>query len=54
MDAFTKISSEEGARALFKGGIARVVRSSPQFGVTLVAYETLQTTFPVSGSLFDF
>lgn len=48
LDAFTKILAEEGPRALFKGGIARVVRSSPQFGVTLVAYETLQTTFPVS------
>jgi len=48
MDAFTKITTEEGARALFKGGIARVVRSSPQFGVTLVAYETLQTSFPYS------
>lgn len=55
MDAFTKISTEEGARALFKGGIARVVRSSPQFGVTLVAYETLQTSFPVCrlSLLFD-
>lgn len=48
LDAFTKILAEEGPRALFKGGIARVVRSSPQFGVTLVAYETLQTTFPYS------
>lgn len=48
VDAFTKILAEEGASALFKGGIARVLRSSPQFGVTLVAYETLQTSFPVS------
>jgi len=47
VDAFTKILAEEGARALFKGGIARVLRSSPQFGVTLVAYETLQSSFPV-------
>ncbi|CAD6587414.1 MAG: mitochondrial aspartate-glutamate transporter agc1 [Cyphobasidiales sp. Tagirdzhanova-0007] len=48
VDAFTKILAEEGPSALFKGGIARVIRSSPQFGVTLVAYETLQTTFPYS------
>lgn len=32
---------EEGMRALFKGGPARVLRSSPQFGFTLVAYEYL-------------
>lgn len=32
---------EEGFRALFKGGPARVLRSSPQFGFTLVAYEYL-------------
>jgi solute carrier family 25 aspartate/glutamate transporter 12/13 len=50
VDAFTKIVAEEGARALFKGGIARVLRSSPQFGVTLVAYETLQAKFPVSST----
>jgi hypothetical protein len=27
---------EEGFRALFKGGPARVIRSSPQFGFTLL------------------
>jgi solute carrier family 25 aspartate/glutamate transporter 12/13 len=32
---------EEGFKALFKGGPARVVRSSPQFGFTLLAYEYL-------------
>lgn len=32
---------EEGYKALFKGGPARVIRSSPQFGFTLVAYEYL-------------
>lgn len=41
---------EEGAGALFKGGGARVLRSSPQFGVTLVAYESLQTLIPVGVS----
>lgn len=29
-DCFTKILTEEGPRALFKGGLARVLRSSPQ------------------------
>lgn len=33
---------EEGFRALFKGGPARVLRSSPQFGFTLLAYEQLK------------
>ncbi|EGO05052.1 hypothetical protein SERLA73DRAFT_118690 [Serpula lacrymans var. lacrymans S7.3] len=40
-DAFIKIYREEGFQALFKGGPARVVRSSPQFGFTLLAYEYL-------------
>ncbi|KAF8640718.1 hypothetical protein AX17_000370 [Amanita inopinata Kibby_2008] len=35
-DAFVKIYREEGFRALFKGGLARVIRSSPQFGFTLL------------------
>lgn len=33
---------EEGFRALFKGGPARVIRSSPQFGFTLLGYEVLK------------
>lgn len=45
-DAFVKIYREEGPRALFKGGPARVLRSSPQFGFTLVAYEYLQKFMP--------
>ncbi|KAI5475205.1 mitochondrial carrier protein [Pseudohyphozyma bogoriensis] len=45
-DAFKKILAEEGPRALFKGGPARILRSSPQFGVTLVAYENLKLLFP--------
>ncbi|KAI0033996.1 mitochondrial inner membrane protein [Vararia minispora EC-137] len=40
-DAFSKIYREEGFKALFKGGPARILRSSPQFGFTLVAYEYL-------------
>ena len=31
-----------GIQLIFKGAGARVFRSSPQFGVTLVAYELLQ------------
>ncbi|GAA5890335.1 hypothetical protein JCM8208_002783 [Rhodotorula glutinis] len=46
VDAFRKIRAEEGFSALYKGGPARVLRSSPQFGVTLVAYENLKKHFP--------
>ena len=42
---------EEGFRAFYKGGPARVMRSSPQFGFTLAAYEVLQTLFPAQGSI---
>ncbi|PPQ66366.1 hypothetical protein CVT26_011085 [Gymnopilus dilepis] len=45
-DAFVKIYREEGFKALFKGGPARVIRSSPQFGFTLLAYETLKNVYP--------
>ncbi|KAI9598333.1 mitochondrial carrier domain-containing protein [Syncephalis fuscata] len=46
MDAARKISREEGFRAFFKGGPARVLRSSPQFGTTLMVYEILQNWMP--------
>ena len=42
LDAARKIYAEEGFRAFWKGAIARMCRSSPQFGVTLVTYEVLQ------------
>jgi len=45
-NCFSTILAEEGPRALFKGGLARVLRSSPQFGVTLLCYEQLQAIFP--------
>uniref|UniRef100_A0A4W5K6E3 Solute carrier family 25 member 12 n=1 Tax=Hucho hucho TaxID=62062 RepID=A0A4W5K6E3_9TELE len=45
IDCFGKIIAEEGFRALWKGAGARVCRSSPQFGVTLVTYELLQRWF---------
>lgn len=41
-DCATKLLAEEGPKAFFKGSLARVLRSSPQFGATLVAYEYLQ------------
>ena len=44
-DAAAKIYQEEGARAFWKGTGARVFRSSPQFGVTLLSYELLQRVF---------
>uniref|UniRef100_A0A7N6ASC2 EF-hand domain-containing protein n=1 Tax=Anabas testudineus TaxID=64144 RepID=A0A7N6ASC2_ANATE len=47
IDCFRKIMREEGFRALWKGAGARMCRSSPQFGVTLVTYELLQRWFYV-------
>lgn len=43
------IWKEEGFRAFFKGGPARIFRSSPQFGFTLAAYEVLQNVLPMPG-----
>ena len=37
---------EEGFSAFFKGSLARVLRSSPQFGITLLAYEKLHQVMP--------
>ena len=45
------IYKEEGFKAFFKGGPARVLRSSPQFAFTLAAYEVLQNAFPYPGSV---
>lgn len=41
------ILKEEGFSAFFKGSLARVFRSSPQFGFTLASYEFLQSMFPL-------
>jgi solute carrier family 25 aspartate/glutamate transporter 12/13 len=41
-DCGKSIFREEGASAFFKGGPLRVMRSSPQFGITLLTYEKLQ------------
>ncbi|KAI8981884.1 mitochondrial carrier domain-containing protein [Mycotypha africana] len=49
LDAARKIFAEEGFKAFFKGGPARIFRSSPQFGVTLTAYEILHQLLPLPG-----
>jgi solute carrier family 25 aspartate/glutamate transporter 12/13 len=43
------IWKEEGFKAFFKGGPARILRSSPQFGFTLAMYEVLQNVLPLPG-----
>jgi solute carrier family 25 aspartate/glutamate transporter 12/13 len=45
LDCFIKIGKQEGWKAFFKGVGPRTLRSSPQFGVTLVTYESLQRFF---------
>lgn len=40
-DCCIKVFQQEGFSAFFKGSVMRVSRSSPQFGVTLLAYEKL-------------
>ncbi|XP_059174414.1 electrogenic aspartate/glutamate antiporter SLC25A13, mitochondrial-like isoform X4 [Physella acuta] len=45
IDCAKKIYAEEGMGAFWKGAPARVFRSSPQFGVTLLTYELLQRVF---------
>ncbi|KAK4122435.1 mitochondrial carrier [Parathielavia appendiculata] len=47
------IWKEEGFRAFFKGGPARIFRSSPQFGFTLAAYELLQNLLPSPGKVAE-
>ncbi|GBL79358.1 Calcium-binding mitochondrial carrier protein Aralar1, partial [Araneus ventricosus] len=47
LDACRKIWREEGGAAFWKGGPARVFRSAPQFGFTLLTYEVLQRLFYV-------
>ncbi|CAF0838050.1 unnamed protein product [Adineta steineri] len=47
VDAFRKIYAEEGWRAFWKGAGARMLRSSPQFGFTLLTYELLQRALNV-------
>lgn len=49
-DCAVKVYKEEGFKAFFKGGPARILRSSPQFGFTLAAYEVLGKLLPLPGS----
>ena len=43
LDCARKVYTEEGGRAFWKGAGARVCRSAPQFGATLLTYEALQS-----------
>lgn len=47
------IMKQEGFKAFFKGGPARILRSSPQFGFTLAGYEVLQKMLPMPGTHED-
>ena len=47
--AASAIIKEEGAGALFSGCIERVLRSAPQFAVTLAIYEGLKATCAARG-----
>ncbi|KAI5954377.1 AGC1 [Candida jiufengensis] len=47
IDCGKAILKTEGISAFFKGSLARVFRSSPQFGFTLASYELLQNLFPL-------
>lgn len=47
------IYQQEGFKAFFKGGPARILRSSPQFGFTLAGYEVLQNLLPLPGHKSD-
>ncbi|KAJ2082760.1 mitochondrial aspartate-glutamate transporter agc1 [Coemansia sp. RSA 988] len=49
VDAARKIYKEEGFKAFFKGGPARIFRSSPQFGATLMCYELIHRIVPFPG-----
>ncbi|KAJ2298911.1 mitochondrial aspartate-glutamate transporter agc1, partial [Coemansia sp. RSA 2706] len=49
VDATRKIYKEEGFKAFFKGGPARIFRSSPQFGATLMCYEVIHRIVPFPG-----
>ena len=41
MSSFSVGDCMSSLLALFKGGIARIIRSSPQFSVTLTTFELL-------------
>jgi len=43
LEVASKVITEEGPAVLFSGGLERVVRSAPQFGVTLSLFDVLNT-----------
>jgi solute carrier family 25 (mitochondrial aspartate/glutamate transporter), member 12/13 len=47
LDCARKVYAAEGFKAFFKGGPARILRSSPQFGCTLASFEVLKKAFPL-------
>ncbi|CAR30795.1 ZYRO0E02420p [Zygosaccharomyces rouxii] len=51
-DAIKTILKEESFKSFFKGGGARVLRSSPQFGFTLAAYEMFKDLVPKPNKTF--
>lgn len=51
LDCFTKIYQQEGPHAFFRGSAMRILRISPQFGISLVAYEQLSQLLGVQGLL---
>jgi hypothetical protein len=56
VDCLHKVISNEGYKALFKGLVPRVVRSSPQYGFMLLSYEILSKLLKeeeISPQLFD-
>jgi hypothetical protein len=44
-DCYRRVTTTEGYKALWKGVVPRVLRSSPQYGVMLFSYELLQRLF---------
>lgn len=49
-DCAVKMYEQEGITAFFKGCIPRTLRTSFQFSITLLAYETLSGIFEIDGS----
>ena len=50
-DVARSVYDEEGPDVLFSGGFERVLRSAPQFGVTLALYDVLTQYFVDHGWL---
>ena len=49
--AATELLEEEGGRVFFSGGLERVLRSAPQFGVTLALFDVLKSWSEAHGWL---